>query len=124
MSHQNRVEGTDPFPQPVEDREIIEIRQARSNEQQHDHHGIEAKPDNGVFVEDADHDLKRQVRDVEYTEEEDGKPRTGLRRLLRRNPSLEFVREVAQMDQQPLDPVDVKRVRLSLADHQGKAEIS
>lgn len=110
MSRQTSVEGSDPFPRPVEEREIIEIRQARSRERSDPHHDIEAKPDNGIFVEDTDQDLKRQERDVEYTEEEDGRPRTGLRRLLRRNPSMEFVREVARMDEQPLDPKDVKRV--------------
>jgi hypothetical protein len=95
--------GTDPFPVPVDEREIIEAR--RTEKSQPD---IETKPDIDEFVEDADQ--KRQQRDVEYTAEEDGKPRKGLRRLLTRNPSMEFVREVAEMDQHPLNPVDVKRV--------------
>lgn len=118
MTSPNRVEGTDPFPKPIEDREIIEIRKTSSRERQKTSNpDIEAKPDTDIFVEDTDADLKRQVRDVQYTEEEDGKPRTGLRRLLRRNPSMEFVREVAQMDELPLDPVDVKRVSSSHARH-------
>ena len=95
--------GTDPFPIPVDEREIIEAR--RTEKLQPD---IETKPDIDEYVEDADQ--KRQERDVEYTPEEDGKPRKGLRRLLTRNPSMEFVREVAEMDQHPLNPVDVKRV--------------
>jgi hypothetical protein len=95
--------GTDPFPVPVDEREIIEAR--RTEKSQPD---IETKPDIDEFVEDTDQ--KRQQRDVEYTAEEDGKPRKGLRRLLTRNPSMEFVREVAEMDQHPLNPVDVKRV--------------
>jgi len=95
--------GTDPFPVPVDEREIIEA--GRTEKLQPD---IETKADVDEYVEDADQ--KRQERDVEYTPEEDGKPRTGLRRLLTRNPSMEFVREVAEMDQHPLDPVDVKRV--------------
>jgi hypothetical protein len=100
MSHPT---GTDPFPVAVDEREIIEAR--RTEKSQPD---IETKPDVDEFVEDADQ--KRQERDVEYTPEEDGKPRKGLRRLLTRNPSMEFVREVAEMDQHPLNPVDVKRV--------------
>jgi hypothetical protein len=101
----NHPTGTDPFPIPVEEREIIEVR--RNDKPQPE---LEAKPDVDEFVEDADTDQKRQHRDVEYTVEEDGKPRKGLRKLLTRNPSMEFVREVAEMDQHPLNPVDVKRV--------------
>lgn len=100
MSHPT---GTDPFPVAVDEREIIETRRHEKLQVE-----IEAKPDVDEFVEDADQ--KRQERDVEYTVEEDGKPRKGLRKLLTRNPSMEFVREVAAMDQQPLNPVDVKRV--------------
>jgi len=104
-NNMTRATGTDPFPIPVDEREIIEARREETAQ-----HEIEAKPDTDEFVEDADVDQKRQHRDVEYTVEEDGKPRKGLRRLLTRNPSMEFVREVAEMDQQPLNPVDVKRV--------------
>lgn len=40
----------------------------------------------------------------------DEKPFTGMRRLLKRNPSLEFFREVAKLNEKELDPVEVKRV--------------
>ena len=40
----------------------------------------------------------------------DEKPFVGIRRLLKRNPSMEFRREVAQMNQEALDPVEVKHV--------------
>jgi hypothetical protein len=88
------------------DREIIEARHTPSPRLSEPE--LDAKPDTDEFVEDAE--PKHQQRDVEYTVEEDGKPRTGLRRLLTRNPSMEFVRQVAEMDQQTLNPVDVKRV--------------
>jgi hypothetical protein len=44
--------------------------------------------------------------------EEHAKPRTGLRRLLKRNPSVEFVREVAELSatEGPLDPKAVRTV--------------
>lgn len=45
-----------------------------------------------------------------YQAEEDDKPPTGLRRLLKRNPSVEFIREVAEMNETELDPEEVKAV--------------
>jgi hypothetical protein len=60
-------------------------------------------------VED-NNSLKGNDLEVEYDAQEDGKPRTGMRRLLTRNPSYEFIREVAKKDQEELDPVRVRAV--------------
>ncbi|WVQ69236.1 uncharacterized protein L199_007453 [Kwoniella botswanensis] len=50
-------------------------------------------------------------RDIHYDGGDDAaKPRTGLRKLLRRNPSMEFMREVAEANETELDPYEVKRV--------------
>jgi len=46
--------------------------------------------------------------------EDESKPRTGLRRLLRRNPSYEFIKEVAEENQKELDPVEVSKVERKL----------
>jgi hypothetical protein len=40
----------------------------------------------------------------------DDKPFVGVRRLLKRNPSLEFCRDVVQMNKEVLDPVEVRKV--------------
>ena len=64
-------------------------------------------------VEDAE-DQKRGVRDIEYDDQEGGaERRKGVRRLLRRNPSYNFIREVAMADEEPLDQGEVKRVSRS-----------
>lgn len=61
-------------------------------------------------VESAE-DGKRAARDIEYDDQEVPQgDRKGLRRLLRRNPSYNFIREVAAADEDPLDPVQVKKV--------------
>ena len=39
----------------------------------------------------------------------DEKPFVGVRRLLKRNPSLEFCREVVEMNKEELDPAEVKK---------------
>lgn len=62
-------------------------------------------------VEDSD-SLKGNNLEVDYDAQEDGKPRVGMRKLLTRNPSYEFIRDVARMDQQELDPVQVRSVSL------------
>ncbi|WVW78471.1 hypothetical protein I302_100425 [Kwoniella bestiolae CBS 10118] len=50
-------------------------------------------------------------RDIHYDGgDEADKPRTGLRKLLRRNPSMDFMREVAEANETELDPYEVKRV--------------
>jgi hypothetical protein len=54
----------------------------------------------------------KHERDVQYDAQEDPGSHTGLRRVLRRNPSYEFIREVAVMDEQVLDDAKVKRVRM------------
>lgn len=46
--------------------------------------------------------------------EDNSKPRKGLRKLLRRNPSVEFLREVAEANEHELDPVEVKKVSLQV----------
>jgi hypothetical protein len=59
--------------------------------------------------------IERRPDDVVYTAgEDDSKPRTGLRKLLRRNPSFEFIKEVAEENRKELDPVEVKRVERKL----------
>lgn len=67
-------------------------------------------------VEDAE-DQKKGVRDVEYDDQEGGaEGRKGMRRLLRRNPSYNFIREVAMADEEPLDQGEVKRVSIEPVD--------
>jgi hypothetical protein len=49
-------------------------------------------------------------KEIQYTTgEENEKPRTGLRKLLRRNASVEFVREVARVAEE--DDLDIREVR-------------
>lgn len=61
-------------------------------------------------VEEAE-DGKKGLRDIEYDDQEDPEhSRTGMRKLLRRNPSYNFIRDVAIADETPLDPAQVKRV--------------
>ncbi|ORY34305.1 major facilitator superfamily domain-containing protein [Naematelia encephala] len=58
---------------------------------------------------------KQDARDIAYTGGDDAsKPRTGLRRLLRRNPSFEFMREVAIANETNLNPIEVKKVERKL----------
>ena len=75
---------------------------------------IETKAE-AEHVEDQDMEAaKAGVRDVQYDDQEGGvESRKGLRRMLRRNPSYEFIREVALADEEPLDPVQVKGVSLA-----------
>ena len=49
--------------------------------------------------------------EVEYDAQED-KPRVGLRRMLARNPSYEFIREIAVKNQEELNPLQVRSVSL------------
>ena len=59
--------------------------------------------------------IEHRPDDIVYTAGEDeSKPRTGLRKLLRRNPSFEFIKEVAEENRKELDPVEVKRVERKL----------
>ncbi|WWD21473.1 hypothetical protein CI109_105959 [Kwoniella shandongensis] len=58
---------------------------------------------------------KNTPRDIHYDAQEDfSKPRTGLRKLLRRNPSLDFIQEVAVANSEELDPAEVKSVEKKL----------
>lgn len=68
-----------------------------------------------VETASIEHD-KEIIRDVDaqYTDGDDGKPRTGWRKMLRVNPSLDFMREVAEANAVPLDPAEVKRVSFCL----------
>jgi hypothetical protein len=64
-----------------------------------------------AHVEDAEMDAhKRNVRDIEYDAQESETPRKGLRRLMKRNPSYEFIRQVAMKDEEELDKNEVRRV--------------
>lgn len=57
----------------------------------------------------------KALADFQYNAEEDEtKPRTGIARLYRKNPSVDFMREVAIANTQELDPVEVKQVKLPL----------
>jgi hypothetical protein len=61
-------------------------------------------------VEQAEYG-KTGVRDIEYDDQEDPEhSRKGMRKLLRRNPSYNFIRDVAVADETPLDQGQVKRV--------------
>jgi hypothetical protein len=61
-------------------------------------------------VEEAE-DGKKGLRDIAYDDQENPElSRTGMRRLLKRNPSYNFIRDVAIADETPLDPAQVKRV--------------
>lgn len=64
-------------------------------------------------VEDANSLKGDRDLEVEYDAQEDGRPRVGMRKLLTRNPSYEFIREVARMDKEELDPVHVRSVSRS-----------
>jgi len=63
-------------------------------------------------VETASIAEKEAIKTVEdeYTDGDDTKPRVGWRRIFRSNPSMEFMKEVAEANAQPLDLQEVKRV--------------
>ncbi|OWT36696.1 hypothetical protein J008_05545 [Cryptococcus neoformans] len=74
---------------------------------------LEANKGETEHVEHAS--VKNEEGDLGFAISEDNsKPRTGLRRLLRRNPSAEFLREVAEANEHELDPVEVKKVERKL----------
>jgi hypothetical protein len=52
----------------------------------------------------------QSVSETFRTRQYDEKPSFGFRRLLKRNPSLEFCREVVQMNKQELDLAEVRKV--------------
>lgn len=76
---------------------------------------IEATKHTAEHVEDASIAEKRAVRDVEeeYTGGDDMSPRVGWRRMFRSNPSTEFMKDVAEANQHPLDPAEVRKVSAS-----------
>ena len=56
-----------------------------------------------------------ETQEVQYLgDTEDETNRKGLRRLLRRNPSVDFIREVAEANTKELDPVEVKKIERKL----------
>ena len=67
-------------------------------------------------MEDKEHPVHEEEvglkheREVQYDAQEEPENRTGLRRMLRRNPSYEFIRELAVMDETVLDQSKVKVV--------------
>lgn len=68
-------------------------------------------------VENASIIDKSATRDVDAQydgEDDDTKPRTGLRRLLRRDPGIEFMREVAEANAEELNPKEVRAVERKL----------
>lgn len=78
--------------------------------------------DIGMDVERAEKNTTEHLEDAggepkalanfQYNAEEDAtKPRTGMARFYRKNPSVDFVREVAIANTQELDPEEVKKVR-------------
>ena len=87
----------------------------RPTQKAHHELTIETKPE-AEHVEDQDMEAaKAGVRDIQYDDQEGSEAnRTGLRRMLRRNPSYEFIREVALADEEPLDPVQVSRLEKRL----------
>lgn len=64
-------------------------------------------------LEDVDGQSKALANFQYNAEEDETKPRTGIARLYRKNPSVDFMREVAIANTQELDPVEVKQVTLS-----------
>lgn len=74
--------------------------------------GIEVhddKKEHVQHVEDAEMGSKAVEREVDYDAQET-QNRSGLRRMLRRNPSYEFIREVAIKDTEELEQPQVKKV--------------
>lgn len=55
-------------------------------------------------------DVKDDTLAVVYDEGDGSAARTGFSRMLRRNPSLEFIQDVARENELDLDPVEVKKV--------------
>lgn len=73
--------------------------------QGHNEVDIEAKGES-EHVELKNTDIPNFV----YHDQEDPSKRTGLRKLMRRNPSLDFIKEVARANQEDLDMAEVKKV--------------
>lgn len=70
-----------------------------------------AEKDTTEHVEDIDGRSKALANFQYNAEEDETKPRTGIARLYRKNPSVDFMREVAIANSQELDPEEVKKVR-------------
>lgn len=85
------------LPPPVGATKDVDIERAEKNATEH--------------IEDAD-GRSKVLADFQYNAEEDEtRPRSGIARLLRKNPSVDFMREVAIANAQELDPEEVKKVR-------------
>ncbi|KAK4688568.1 MFS transporter, ACS family, allantoate permease, partial [Tremellales sp. Uapishka_1] len=81
----------------------------------YDPHDVEKAKPTCEHLEDVSEGKTRDLPGFVYNAQEDySKPRTGLRRLLKQNPSEDFMREVAECNQEALDPVEVRRVEKKL----------
>lgn len=89
--------ATDFLPAHVD--QAVDLKDLEKGDSEHVEH---------AFVKDEEVDLGFVVS------EDNNKPRKGLRKLLRRNPSVEFLREVAEANEHELDPVEVKKVSLQV----------
>lgn len=89
-----------PFPQsslPTSKMTGLDIERASKNITEH--------------LEDVDEQSKALANFHYNAEEDEMKPRTGIARLYRKNPSVDFMREVAIANTYELDPHEVKKVR-------------
>ena len=68
-------------------------------------------------LEMADFHQLESPQSVGKTDHSDEHPSSGIHRWLKRNPSLEFCREVVQMNKQALDPAEVRKVRSQYPDY-------
>jgi hypothetical protein len=72
---------------------------------------LEKAKSSSEHIEEVD----QEQPSFEYNEDEQPEQsRTGLRKLLRRNPSYQFMKEVAEANQTELDPAEVKTVEKKL----------
>lgn len=102
MAHLQTPSGLEPtpFPQsspPTSQTTGLDIERAEKNITEH--------------LEDVDEQSKGLANFHYNAEEDETKPRTGIARLYRKNPSVEFMREVAIANTYELDPDEVKKVK-------------
>jgi hypothetical protein len=75
-------------------------------------HDLEKAKHSSEHVEEIEDHAADEV--IYHENEDTSKPRTGLRKLLRRNPSMDFIREVAVENTKELDPAEVSRIERKL----------
>lgn len=99
MAHLQTPSGLEPMPFPQSTTEMtgLDIERAEKNLTEH--------------LEDVDEQSKALANFHYNAEEDETKPRTGIARLYRKNPSVDFMREVAIANTYELDPDEVKKVR-------------